>query len=417
MHELTRYLTQALTHTMFSVASGPPGPPEAYQRMYGDIYWGSPNARSVTSSLPSLPDDCLEIVSECLRGLLYNFVDAKDRIGHAFPVARDEKNAITLTPNHVLQYRGVSSMSGFARGLLCAAALLGPERASALVHQWATGQPLQGTACLVLDCPSVQGELESVHGLSVRDLPLSSDLLPSSMPVMDSNAIANLLGRPLLQLSVNVTPAFFVPSLADDTYPSFETTTCLGEVSLETFLVALSLVCNRRVRILRGWTDNGQAIAFSDLLPNGLSGSTANGSLGQRRVHSLENNVTTVSDVPPQIPILNPARLRRARELSTKLHRRMNAEPRLGIAVDRWNRSASPGTALSDRLIDLRIALEALYINSDSSELRFRLAATVARHLGDELAERKRISKSVSDFYNAASRVIHGTAFRGHSAC
>ena len=82
------------------------------------------------------------------------------------------------------------------------------------------------------------------------------------------------------------------------------------------------------------------------------------------------------------------------------------------IAVTRWARAALPGEINADRVVDLRIALEALYIDSDHGELGFRLSVTGARHLGVTLESRKAIRKSLGDFYNLASRVIHGTILR-----
>ena len=74
----------------------------------------------------------------------------------------------------------------------------------------------------------------------------------------------------------------------------------------------------------------------------------------------------------------------------------------------RWEQSAG-NASREDRTIDLRIALESLYLDSDTGELGFRLATTCARHLGTSLEERRDISRDLKRFYGFASRVIHGT--------
>ena len=86
---------------------------------------------------------------------------------------------------------------------------------------------------------------------------------------------------------------------------------------------------------------------------------------------------------------------------------------RFRVAVNRWARSVIVDADAVDRAIDLRIALEALYLDSDTGELGFRLSTTCARHLGSTLEERREIWTDIRDFYSQASRVVHGTGDLG----
>ena len=66
-----------------------------------------------------------------------------------------------------------------------------------------------------------------------------------------------------------------------------------------------------------------------------------------------------------------------------------------------------------DRYIDLRIALEALYLEDfpderTTQEMRFRLALFGAWHLGDNFKERQSIRKKLRDSYAMASAAVHG---------
>ena len=62
-----------------------------------------------------------------------------------------------------------------------------------------------------------------------------------------------------------------------------------------------------------------------------------------------------------------------------------------------------------DQLIDLRIALEALYLDDDiQGELSFRLATHAAWHLGENVQDRLAVQKTIRDTYALASRVLHG---------
>ena len=70
-----------------------------------------------------------------------------------------------------------------------------------------------------------------------------------------------------------------------------------------------------------------------------------------------------------------------------------------------------PRFAIVDRLIALRIALEALYLknftNEKSQEMRFRLALIEAWHLGETFARRQQIRKVLCDAYDTASGAVH----------
>ena len=70
-----------------------------------------------------------------------------------------------------------------------------------------------------------------------------------------------------------------------------------------------------------------------------------------------------------------------------------------------------PGIAIVDQLIELRIALEALYLkdftNERSQEMRFRLALFGAWHLGETFARRQAIRKTLRDAYDKASGAVH----------
>ena len=70
---------------------------------------------------------------------------------------------------------------------------------------------------------------------------------------------------------------------------------------------------------------------------------------------------------------------------------------------------------LEDRLIDLRISLELLYLGDKGGELRFRLALTGAWHLAGSQEERRRIFIELRDFYDLASSVIHGGRVRNEN--
>ena len=99
------------------------------------------------------------------------------------------------------------------------------------------------------------------------------------------------------------------------------------------------------------------------------------------------------------------------REVDSTIDALLGANRQLKIAVDRWRCSMAEDAKLEDRYIDLRIALEAIYlkdfINEHSQEMRFRLALFGAWHLGADFEERRSIRRALRDAYNTASKAVH----------
>ena len=89
-----------------------------------------------------------------------------------------------------------------------------------------------------------------------------------------------------------------------------------------------------------------------------------------------------------------------------------HADRKLRIAVRRWRRSKRSEARLEDGYIDLRIALEALYLkdfdDERSQEMRFRLPLFGAWHLPENLEERRSIRKTLRAAYDMASKAVHG---------
>ena len=87
---------------------------------------------------------------------------------------------------------------------------------------------------------------------------------------------------------------------------------------------------------------------------------------------------------------------------------------KLRIAISRWRKSKDPNEDdLADKFIDLRIALESLYLQNfqndgnRNAEMRFRLALFGAWYLGTDSQERRNIRKKLVDVYDRASGAVH----------
>ena len=84
-----------------------------------------------------------------------------------------------------------------------------------------------------------------------------------------------------------------------------------------------------------------------------------------------------------------------------------DVEEQLKIPINRWIQSKTSQTP-EDKIIDVAIALEALYLSEGTKEqltLQFRLRA--AWHLGEDKKQRKALMKEFNAIYDWRSTVVH----------
>ena len=97
-----------------------------------------------------------------------------------------------------------------------------------------------------------------------------------------------------------------------------------------------------------------------------------------------------------------------AKYLYCILDRNADIREKLRIPIDRWMKSKTPRNPI-DKIIDLGIALEALYLSniSETTELAFRLRLHAARHLRENEKDRKALMKQLTEIYDWRSAVVH----------
>ena len=259
----------------------------------------------------------------------------------------------------------------------------------------------------------IHESLQLVNGIRMHNLPLSSREFPNSMPDVDASVVHHLLGKTVIEISGDTTPSFFRPSMTDaDTY-AVQSRVALGDISLQLVIVALSLVSNCRVDCALLWSDQCEARALDDGGMSLLVRLEPRKRLYSGSVCTIRRQETEVAETyesPTPTPNLIADDAQRPWDLVPELIRRMAEDERFKVAVNRWMEAVSHDSRSMDRLIDLRIALEALYIDSERGELSFRLALTAARHLGADIDERRAIQRSLREFYTLTSRAVHGVA-------
>lgn len=206
-------------------------------------------------------------------------------------------------------------------------------------------------------------------------------------------------GAILLIIDYTVSPLFCKPSVKSiegvDISDRFEIKIKSAEFpnfDVDKFYHALSLIANYAVKPLFQW----QYIGEDELFKVGDWWDTK---LMRPRV---------MIDSGSGIHVINETDIDKAKCLYPLLtNPSSNIGEKLQIPIDRWIKSKASGN-LVDKIIDLGIALEALYLSEGTREqltLQFRLRASW--HLGKDKEHRKRLMDEFKAIYDLRSQAVH----------
>ena len=276
----------------------------------------------------------------------------------------------------------------YAKSLLRPAATLGASTVIEMLYGWMERDPVRFKRQYALG-NGVSGDPTPTIGVSdgveVSALPTSSQTLYRRFPSLHGAVDAReLMGKVLLTVDwISDVPGIF-RSGSREPWKKYPVTPGFDP---DHFCEAMSLAMNESVRWHFAWGDYGVLREFN---PVGASG-------GAR---------TMIGWSSAQIPLCEE-KLRQAMTISEL---RASADGRrLETAIYRWNRSKEPVHAFSNKLIELRIALEALYAWDGGPEVTFRQATRGALHLGRTYEERRDYRELLTKVYRLASGAAHGS--------
>ena len=322
-----------------------------------------------------------------LERLLDPFADSDGIIG---------SNLVTIVTGTKVE----TSVEQFARDLVRSAALSGPSRSVALLRGWLAGRPIHYERFVALRGFAFfpeNGQLAIVPGVNLVRLPVEfedlrrvvpEDLL-GPMDVLGGGGASlspgqQLRGRPALRVCAKAEPVFYDPG-SPVAWPDFAHRSL--HVS-EDFVSAFALACDSPVE---------QTFAWEHFDPDVQSFDLRRWEVGsQSRAHGLFG--------PPPTPALTAEAIETVRTLIPRLN---GLDGNIRIAIHRWRKSKE-ARAVAGKLIELRIALEALYTSDGGPEVGFRLSSRGARHLEDGFDKRKRLFRDLKKFYGKASVAVHG---------
>ena len=154
----------------------------------------------------------------------------------------------------------------------------------------------------------------------------------------------------------------------------------------EFFCQALSLACNSPVQIALKWWFLAEDDLFHPFPGGGMSYSPQ---LFRDSVKAGQSEIDKAKRIFDDFAKLNS-----------------DDKEKLLIAVERWIKSKT-SRADTDRMIDLGVALESLYVPDSMSESTFKLGVRAAWHLREDPAKRKDMKKKFGEIYDWRSKAVH----------
>ena len=323
---------------------------------------------------------------------------SEGHVAHAFgPLLRGYGHS-SVQRDSPSKSTGVSETAVLGSYLLVEACLSTPRRTATKVLRWARGAPLTFEMRVLLGRLNAASSFALASGLAVERLPRKSSHLDYWLPAGFGLAMSDYLDRTMLRIPCMIAPVLSKPIKVTDqrdgvpvvswkTSADIETTWQLPLGGVKELTRALSLVCNVAVETPMIWTDYGDHAHF------GHRYGTSNIGSGEPTPRAANAAMLTADD------------LKEATRLQPQL---CTPPPNVETALKYWLKSKARRPDAADRLVFLRTALEALFLDGGNrSELTFRLATNGAWYTGRNRAERRQRYDVLKKVYGAASGAVH----------
>ncbi len=345
-----------------------------------------------------------------IRELLGDYINQETgKIGHAFPMESSRDSCEAFSEVGVTSQSQISPVDGFAKTLIRGAAILGTARLVEMLRRWVDEQSVLYRTSAVLNGLYIDDRLAPLPHIRIEPLPRSTDGAFGCLPMPRACSIEDFLGRTLLTIDSIARPAFFRPEEDRNVWPV--QAQFASSVGMDTVCQALALEADTDVEMAFQWNDYDEASLYLDPASRSHH-STHRGGLEPRGTgvslrKDWNSGVTTASIEEQKIRHPSEDKLK-----SILLAMAGKKETSAGVAISRWCKSKEAFRTLPDRFIDLRVALEALFLRNfdykNRGEMKFRLALFAAWYIGANFAERKQIRQTLGDSYDVASRAVHG---------
>ena len=315
-----------------------------------------------------------------------------------------------------LSTRAILLPEEFAKMMVVGAVRLGAQRACSYLFDWIDETPLRTRFHILVECIRVDQAIR-VHGVELSMLATAKVELPLFLSHSglreDAFSARRIRDAAVVSLDLEHRPALYRPdadtaSFGSERLKTVPVNPSLSGTSAETFCEAMMLACGQHVPWLASWQTHGDVCAFMS--------SFGGGSYRTNTSSARARTDFTAAQLASSIHIC-----------ASRTQDAGSGDARLNLAIRRWaNSIGRPG--LPDRLIELRIALEALYAQKGERSVAAGIALRGAWHLGRTFAERVDYRNLLRKVYADASTVIHAgepkhasrdksLAERGQEAC
>ena len=282
----------------------------------------------------------------------------------------------------------------------------GIERAVSDFDKCAQNTPGSFQYMALLHGIKIDTEIQIFEGIKLVPLSNSSSELPNYLPPQmgDGPLSVNFLSKVLLVIDASISPVFHKPfpeifrggyekghfpfqvevngkKFTDSGQDNFRSAICQ----------ALSLACNSAVEIPVKW----QFLAADKLF--NLNFSSVSG--GTYRID--------VASLPSQSKVTETEIVEAKRLYNLLINLDNGTFKKLQIPIDRWIKSKTSINPV-DKIIDLGIALEALYLpKNKTDQLSLSLRLRASWHLGKNKSERKELIDEFDAIYTLRSKAVH----------
>ncbi len=382
--------------------------------------WESENFIRASGAMPLVPAELLARLESSVRSIFKDYIDPDtDRIGHAFPTGGREESHYGFTgftDAGVKQIETWSSpVSSFTMSLIKGASVVGPHTISLQLQRWlGQADPVKYRIATILNDATFTKSIEPAEGIHLESLPQTSEALPVHLPSQFSTRADDFLGRTVIYLDHEATPAFFRPARRFSPEEKI-TVVNLSGTDFHTICQAISLEIDAYVETGFNWLQYQGPPGF-------IKGNVGTSwSRGEQKFRSWplspkgELKDWDITSAGMFFPDGRAGPSPPEEQISETLIalKSPNTSESIRTSLSRWMRAKDSRQSLTDRFIDLRIVLEALFLHDfvgehNSQEMNFRLSLFGAWYLGEDFEERKLIRKKLREIYGKASGAVHG---------
>jgi len=272
-----------------------------------------------------------------------------------------------------------------------ASAAIGEVRVSEIIQGWSKGEPIQFNRMMVLNGVKVEKEIREIAGINIKTLPKNINQLPEYLQSLRDFMTSEVLGKTLLSIEYESSHGLYKIEDGMEGSPKPRKRSKIremGDLTSESLCKALAIACNSYVGKLAEWDDLTELKSF---FGGGMHISYSTLDIG---AFLTEKEIST-QDVKEMMII------------HKNIEKVQQKKSEIEIAINRWIRSKN-AASYEDRLIDLRIAIEALFRKGNQGEIALRASTFGAFYLGKNNKERREIAKIIREAYEKASTIVHG---------